>query len=128
MIEILFELVVQFVVEVIVQGGFELGFRGLVEPFRKDRRPNVWLGLIAYTCMGAISGVISIWLIPMHVIKHPILQYAHLAVTPIALGFAFEWLGRRRESKGKPKMLVDRFSYGFVFALTMGLIRFWLAQ
>ncbi len=128
MIEILFELLLQFLLEVVVQGGFELGFRGLAEPFRKDRRPNIWLGLLAYTGMGALSGIVSIWLIPMHLVKHPLLQYGSLALTPIALGFLFEWLGRRREAKGKPKMLLDRFSYGFVFALTMGLIRFWFAQ
>ena len=128
MIEMLVELVLEFILEMIVQGGFELGFRGLAEPFRTDRRPNMWLGLLAYVFMGAVSGIISIWLIPMQWIKHPILPYANLALTPIALGFAFEWLGRRREAKGKQKMLLDRFSYGFVFALTMGLIRFWFAK
>lgn len=122
--EFLLEFLLEFVVEVLVQGAFELGFRGLAEPFRKERQVSTAWALFSYVLLGAVGGAISVWLFPMHVLKHPLAQYVNLIITPIALGLAFEWLGHRRESKGKQKMLLDRFSYGFVFALTMGLIRF----
>jgi hypothetical protein len=64
----------------------------------------------------------------MHLFESPLLQIVNLAVTPILLGFAFEGLGRWRSQHEKPRYAVDRFSYGFVFALVMGLVRyFWVA-
>jgi len=122
--EFIFELLLQFLSELIVQVAFELGFHGLVEPFRKERPVNVALALFGYMFFGAIGGSISVWLFPEHLIANPLVQYVNLAITPIALGLTFRWLGNRRQAKGKQKMLLDRFSYGFVFALTMGLIRF----
>ena len=122
--EIIIELLLQFLGELVMQATFELGFHGLVEPFRKKRPVNVLLALFGYVLLGAISGSISIWVLPNHLIANPLVQYVNLAITPIALGFTFRWLGNRRQAKGKQKRLLDRFSYGFVFALTMGLIRF----
>lgn len=127
MFALIFELLIQLILEVLVQGAFELGVRGIVEPYRKDRPLNPAFALLGYALLGAVGGAISIWVFPMHLLQHPVAQYANLAITPIALGLAFECLGRRREAKGKQKMLLDRFTYGFVFALTMGLIRFYFA-
>ena len=74
--------------------------------------------------MGAIAGGLSIWLVPMHLFKSPVIQTLNLAITPIALGFIFEWFGRWKTDHDKPRYAVDRFSYGFTFALTMGLVRY----
>lgn len=126
--EFLFELVLQFVGELLVQLVFEFGFHGLVEPFRTDRPTNVILAVIGYICMGLIGGLISLWIVPNHVIDSAALRYINIAVTPILLGFVFERLGGRREKRGKQKWLLDRFSYGFSFALAMGLIRLMFAN
>jgi len=126
--EIIFELLAQFLLELFVQGFFEFGFRGLVSLFRKDNvKVTPWFAIGGYIAMGAIAGGISIWLIPMHLLKSPVLQLIGLAITPIALGFIFEALGRWKTNNEKPRYAVDRFSYGFTFALTMGLIRYFFA-
>jgi len=122
--EIIFELLAQLVLEIFVQGIFELGGRGIVSIFRKDGSTvNPWLAVCGYFLMGAIAGGISIWLIPMHLLNSPVLQILNLAITPIFLGFIFEALGRWK-TNNKTRYAVDRFSYGFTFALTMGLIRY----
>ena len=121
--EFLLELLLQFVGEFLGQLIFELGFRGLVEPFRTDRPTNAILAVIGYMCMGLIGGMISLWIVPNHVIALTVLRYFNVAATPILLGFVFELLGRRREKGGERKWLLDRFSYGFSFALTMSLVR-----
>ena len=126
--EFLFELVLQFVGELLVQLVFEFVFHGLVEPFRTDRRTNVILAVIGYICMGLIGGLISLWIVPNHVIDSAALRYINIAATPLLLGFVFELLGGRREKRGKQKWLLDRFSYGFSFALAMGLIRLMFAN
>ena len=68
--EIFVELLVQLVFEVLVQGVFELGGHGIVSIFRKGAGPvNPWLSICGYIAMGAIAGGISIWLLPMHLVK-----------------------------------------------------------
>lgn len=128
MLELLFELLAQFFVEVIVQGGLECAFRGLAEPFRHDRPPVFMWAIFSYCVCGAVGGGLSVWLWPMQVLKHPAAQYANLIVTPLVLGLVFEWIGRRREAEDKDGMLLDHFAYGFAFALMMGLVRFFFAQ
>jgi len=125
--EILFELLAQLVLEIFVQGIFELGGRGIVAIFRKDSATNPWLAICGYLVMGAISGAISVWVFPMHLLASPVMQILNLAITPIVLGFIFEAMGRWRSNQDKPRYSVDRFSYGFTFALTMGLIRYFFA-
>ena len=123
--EIIFELLAQLVLEIFVQGVFELGGRGVISLFRKRvETANPWLAICGYITMGAVAGGISVWLIPMHLLKSPALQLVNLALTPIVLGFIFEALGRWRSNHERPRYAVDRFSYGFTFALTMGLIRY----
>ncbi|WP_145176876.1 hypothetical protein [Rubripirellula lacrimiformis] len=123
----MFELLGQLVLEILVQGVFELGGRGIVAIFRKGSATNVWLAIGGYLLMGAISGAITVWAFPMHLLASPRMQLLNLAITPILLGFIFEAMGRWRSNHDKPRYSVDRFSYGFTFALTMGLIRFFFA-
>ena len=119
---------IQFVLEGLVQGVFELGGRGIISMFRKsDAPPNPWLAICGYIVMGGTASIISLWLIPMHLLKVPALQLLSLAVMPILLGFIFEGLGRWKTRRDKPRYAVDRFSYGFTFALVMGLIRYFFA-
>ena len=95
--EIIFELLVQLVGEILVQGAFELGGRGVVSIFRKDSAAgNPWLTVCGYVAMGLVSGGLSIWLVPMHLLASPTMQILNLAATPVALGFIFEAVGRWR--------------------------------
>ena len=78
--EIIFELLIQFLLEMFVQGAFELGFRGMLSIFggfgeRKDEeRFNPWLAVCGYIFMGAVSGGLSVWLVPMHLLQPPAIQ------------------------------------------------------
>jgi len=133
MLEFLLEFLLEIGGEVILEAVVELGIYGLADPFRKTEpfqkewRVNPGWAIFGFVLMGLLGGALSVWMLPMNLLKNPLAQYINLAVTPILLGLLFEWLGRRRERQGKRKMLLDRFSYGFVFALTMGLVRFYFA-
>jgi hypothetical protein len=126
--EIFFEILAQFVLEIVVQGVFEIGGHGIASRCSRDSvNVNPWLAICGYIAMGAIAGGVSIWLIPMHLIQSPAFQIMNLAVAPITLGLIFEALGRWKTNQNKPRYFVDRFSYGFTFALIMGLIRYFFA-
>jgi len=65
--EIIFELLIQFLLEMFVQGGFELGFRGMLSIFggfgeRKDEeRFNPWLAVCGYIFMGRWGWFDTFW-------------------------------------------------------------------
>ena len=122
--EILLELVIQLVGEIVLQGLFELGWRGLASPFRAKTTFHPLLALAIYFVLGIASGFIAVWLVPNALIPSPAVRLANLVVSPIVLGFAFELLGRKRDGSGKYRSVFDRFSYGFTFALTFGLVRY----
>jgi len=51
-----------------------------------------------------------------------------LLLLPTVAGLTMAWVGSIRERKGQQRIRLDSFSYGFVFALTMALIRFYFAD
>jgi hypothetical protein len=122
-VEILLEFVIQFFGELLVQLIFELGFHGLAEPFRSVRKTNLVFAVVCYVCAGLASGAISLLIVPKHLIDSETLRYINLIATPIMLGIFFEVLGHLRQKRGEDKLPLDRFSCGFAFAISMGLIR-----
>ncbi|TWU58916.1 hypothetical protein Poly51_16960 [Rubripirellula tenax] len=128
MLELLIELIGQIAVDVIIQGVFEMGGRAALKASKKAAQAepgsNPWAWVVVYISLGAIAGVISVWIVPVHWIGSPTARLLNLAITPILLGFAFELLGRWKTKHQKRRYAVDRFSYGFTFALVMGLIRY----
>jgi hypothetical protein len=131
-VEIILELLAQFLMELLFHGVLEMlgrGVgRGLASATKKDSAPfNPLLEVCCYVLMGAIAGGVSLWLVPLHLLKTPTLQILGLVITPTILGFLFELFGRWKTTNDKPRYMLDRFSYGFTFALTMGLIRFFFA-
>jgi hypothetical protein len=127
--EILFEIVFQFIGELLLQIVFELlaefGLRGVGEVFRK--KPNPWMASLGYVILGAIAGGISLWLFPKHLISGSSLQLLNLALTPVLSGSVMGALGHWRNARGQVLLRLDRFAYGYLFALTMALLRFQFA-
>ncbi len=124
--EILFELLFQFVGEVLLQiileVLFELGLYSAREPFR--RPPNPWLAAIGYGIFGAIAGAISLWIFPALFIVSHSGQVASLVLTPIVAGVAMAALGAWRRRRDQDTIRLDKFAYGYLFALAMAIVRF----
>ncbi|GAB2867092.1 hypothetical protein GCM10027277_40060 [Pseudoduganella ginsengisoli] len=121
LIELLLEFLIQFFGEVL----FELGLRSIAAPFRKDASP--WLAAIGYAFFGLVVGGISLWLFPDHMVANIKLRLVNLGVTPIASGLCMSLLGSWRAKRGQDLIRIDRFSYGYLFALCLGLVRFYWA-
>ncbi|HMC92892.1 MAG TPA: hypothetical protein VKI45_10560 [Allosphingosinicella sp.] len=124
--EILAEIIGQFVGEIVLQALFELlaemGVRSLAAPFRRPRHP-VW-ATIGFTLWGITAGAISVWVFPESPIHNPLFRRMNLVVTPVAVGFLMTFVGKIRLKKGQELMRLDRFGFAFVFAFAMALIRF----
>jgi hypothetical protein len=122
LLELLFELVFEFLLQVIVEVLVELGLRSTIEPFRKA--PSPWVAAPGYAMFGAIAGGLSVLALPQSLVHGESLRLLNLAVTPVMAGLAMAALGAWRAKRGQQIFRIDRFSYGYLFALSMALVRF----
>lgn len=124
--EIVFEIIFRLIAEIVLQLVFEvlveLGVRSVKETFEKP--PNPWLASIGYAILGAISGGVSVLLLPSPFLDTPTTRVVNLLLTPIAAGAAMAALGAWRRRKDQPLIRIDRFSYGYLFALAMAVVRY----
>jgi hypothetical protein len=124
--EILFEILFQIFGEILLQGIFEalgeLGVRGA----RKLREEpiNPWLAGVGYALLGAGAGGLSLLIVPSLLIDSKAAQVMNLVATPVAVGLLMSALGSWRMRHGQELVRLDRFGYGFLFALSMALVRF----
>lgn len=115
------ELLLQVVFEVLA----ELGFRSVRESLRPQ--PNPVLAVIGYLLLGLIAGGLSLLLAPRFLIAEE-LRVLNLAFAPVLAGLAMAALGAWRAGRGQELVRLDRFFYGYLFALTIAAVRFWFAQ
>lgn len=126
MLEFLFEIGGELLLQVVLEALVELGLHSVAEPLRKP--PNPWLAAIGYALFGAAAGGVSLWLFPAHLIAGDALRVLNLLVTPIAVGLLMCAMGAWRARRGEAVLRIDRFAYGYLFALCLALIRFWFAK
>jgi hypothetical protein len=117
--EIVFELLLQVVFEAIASSGVHL-FSGT-----KPAKPvNPFLAGVGYFLLGAMAGGLSLWIFPGLFIAAGWMRTANLVVTPVLAGAAMAAIGRWRSKHDKEILRIDRFAYGYLFALAMALVRF----
>ena len=123
--EFLFELLFEFIAELLLQvvAGvlFEVGLRSLAAPFK--RRPNPFLASIGYVLFGAVAGGLSLWIFPTLFIGSHAGRIANAVVTPFIAGGCMAAIGAWRRRRDQDLILLDRFAYGYLFALVMALVR-----
>lgn len=126
MLELLFEVFGEFVLQVVVEALLQGSMHTLAAPFKKQSSP--WLAGIGYLVLGAIAGGISVWVLPNYLMPNPHWRVLNAACTPIAAGLCIAALGAWRARRGQTVLRIDKFAYGYLFALAFGLMRFWFAQ
>lgn len=126
MLELLFEILGEFVLQILGEVLFELGFHALAEPFRKPRDP--WLAGLGYLLFGAIAGGLSLLVFPTHLTPEGLWRFLNLIITPIMVGLCMYALGSWRVKRGQRRYRIDQFAYGYVFALSLAIIRFAFAK
>lgn len=130
-LELLFGLL-QLLAELLVQLFFEflaeLGVRSVREPVRRPRPADPLLAAIGYTIFGATAGGLSLWLFPETFIDSESLKILNVVVTPLVAGALMALLGAWRRRKDQELIRLDRFSYGYLFALAMTVVRFMWAE
>lgn len=116
----MFEIVVEFLLQLVGELLFEQGLHALKEPFQ--HRPNPWVAAIAYAFCGLLTGLVLNWMFPIHFVP-PTWRWANLLITPVLVGWVMVLVGRIREKRGDAVYRIDKFAYGYLFALTLAVVR-----
>jgi multisubunit Na+/H+ antiporter MnhG subunit len=120
--EILFSFIGEFVLQILMEALAEIGLHSMRETWR--RPPNPWFAAIGYALFGAIAGGLSLLFLPKLLVHSHTLQLANVILTPIAAGLAMMAMGAWRRRRDQEIIRLDKFAYGFLFALAMALVRF----
>lgn len=120
LVQLVGELILQIILEAIV----EIGLHSVREPFRRPKPLHPALAAIGYAILGAMAGAISLWIFPRLLINTDWLRVANLMITPIAAGGVMAAVGAWRRKRDRELIRLDRFTYGFLFALAMAGVRF----
>lgn len=124
--EVLIELLLGFFGELVLPLIWEIfaevGLRSLVEPFKKE--PSPWVAALGYSVFGAALGGLSLLVLPRHMLGSHGLRVVSVALSPVVAGFGMATIGAWRARRGQRVLRIDRFAYGYVFALAFGLVRF----
>ena len=115
----------EILLQLVIEGLTELGLHSVTEPFR--HRPHPGMAGIGYLLFGALLGAVSLLVFPTHFAQGP-WRIVNLAVTPVMAGILMCQLGRWRAHRGQDVLRIDRFAYGYLFALGLALIRYWFAR
>lgn len=127
MLEFIFELVLELFGEVILQVLFQALAEAGLHFVRRPERPPAHPLLLAfgYAMLGLIAGGLSLLLVSHSLMHTRNGRIACLMLAPVASGLAMGLLGAWRERRGQARVGLDRFSYGYLFALAMSLVRFY---
>ncbi len=126
MLEFLVEVLGEILLQAFGEALFEIGLHSLAEPFK--RQPNPWLAALGYALFGVVVGGLSLLVAPSHFVSSGPLRWINLVVTPLAAGGLMVLMGAWRSRRGDPVLRIDKFVYGFLFALAMAAVRFQFAH
>lgn len=123
--EVLIQIFGEIILQAFGEALVELGLHSLAEPFRKP--PNPYLAAFGYVLFGSIFGGISLLVLPDHLTSAGPIRIVNLIITPIVVGLCMVAIGAWRKRRGDTILRIDKFFYGYLFALSFALIRFQFA-
>lgn len=125
--ELLFEILFEFVGELLVQIFFQ-GLGGIgsnminAHRTRGPRHPVV--SVVGHTVAGLGLGALTLVWFPHSFAHSEFVRIGTLIASPLATGLLTAIIGARRHRAGRTTVLMETFSYGFLFALAFALVRF----
>ncbi len=108
--------------EVVIQLLAEMGAQRLSR-VRSPAHPAI--SFVMYVVLGGFLGCLSYLFFPQ-LISHPYARVANLILTPLAVGLSVGAIGAWRAKRGTERVRLDKFVYGYAFALAFALARFTL--
>ncbi len=121
MIEFIIQIIGEFILQIIIEALFALGLSSLAEPFRKP--PNPWIAAIGFWLFGVILGGLSLLALPSNLTPPGMPRVGNLIFTPLLVGVCMLVIGSWQTKRGGRVLRIDKFWYGYAFALAVALVR-----
>lgn len=118
-VEIIFELFGELVLELIAEALFEFGFHGTAEKVSGRGKGSRWLIGTAYFIFGGVVGWLSLFIFPPFLLPETWMVISYLIISSLAAGIMLSlvsWLINRGIRPVNPFEL-DKFLFGVMFAL-----------
>lgn len=122
MIELVFEVIGEFLLQLVVEVLVELGIYRMTE----SKQRNPFFSALGYVLLGALLGALSLLVFPDYLVP-PAWRTANLVLTPAAVGLGMVLTGKLRARRRQAVPRIDRFVFGYLFAFSLGLVRYLLA-
>ena len=119
----IFRILGELLLQLIGEALGELIVHSVKEPFRRPKPIHPVLAAIGYVIFGAVAGGISVWVAPHLYLDAKWLRIANLIVTPLVAGCVMAAIGAWRRRHEKEVIRLETFTYGYCFALAMGIVR-----
>lgn len=122
--ELLFEIIGEILIQIIFELLFEFGFYSVLEIRKKRKARNPFIAFIGYLIVGAAIGGISLFIFPESFISNSKYKILNLIMTPLLAGAVMSFMGWWRRKYDQEIIRLDKFLYGYAFALSMAIVRF----
>ena len=122
-LEVLLELFGELLLQVAMQALAEAGLHAVLKPGSRPQA-STWLLMLGYALLGLAVGGLSLLVLPQSLLHGRAIRLVGLLLTPVASGLAMSLLGAWRQKQGQQLLAMDRFGYGYLFALVVALVRF----
>ena len=123
--EILFELLFDFIVQVVGEVILGLLSEGIGHALHWKGKRNPVLAAFGCTIIGAATGAASLLIFPTPILRRRHFHGVSLIVAPLATGALMKFLGDQLRSRGRQTTSLMTFWGGSMFALTFAFVRFW---
>ena len=122
--EFIFGIIIEFIAQALFELLGELGLVSIKNVFGESKIQNPFLSAIGHSLLGAIFGGVSLLVYGQHYLRNPDYRILNIIVTPIFAGLFMRLIGHLRERNEKTTVKLNKFFYGYLFALAFALIRF----
>lgn len=122
-IEVLLELFGEVLLQIVMQALAEAGLHAVRRPGEHPKAPPFLL-VIGYSLLGLVVGGLSLLVMPDSFLHTQVTRVVGLILAPVASGLAMALIGAWRLRRGQQPLAMDRFAYGYLFALVVSLVRF----
>lgn len=124
------ELIFELIAEVLLQGGVHLlGDVGanLVASYRRRGPSSGFLAALGHIFFGAACGGLSLLLFAKSFAHTDAMRLVALFGSPLLAGLISALIGTRRRDAGRTSVLFETFLYGFLFAFSFAVVRYFFA-
>ncbi len=115
--EFIFELLLEFGFQFLVEGCFDLLFGQTLSESRPLGR------FFFFLSVGAILGGLSLLVFREHLIAHRGSRYAAALIVPVLVACAMAWIGQLRVKRGSKPNGLEYFFSSWAFAFAFGAVR-----